>query len=866
MRTNTVVFLLFVLAVLSLPNIGWCDQRELQTVSQIAQPFPRADGVPARSDVCFSPRWPRERNGEMPLEVAKQFHATRLEWVYLDANSKGFCKQAHETGYLVFGTVNSNLPDQPTGKATYEIGRARDLDGKRVLPAFMKGWGSYWGCANNPDFRRLWLTHAKVQIDAGADGIQMDGPRLNEGGMVSWGGCYCEHCMKGFRETLEKHRSAEQLSADGIENIQTFDYADLLRADREKDSISPEDEVVRATLKRLFHSFQRRSGLLFFRDNHKKIEEYAGRNVPFSCNNSDGFLSYLHKMHDYAMLETYPHKEGIPTFLYNERIVPLRRLGKPYVSTFISDDLALVRRHTSLCYAFGQHAIVPWDVYTGPKSPRLFGKPIDSADLYGFVRGNAKYFDAYEEAAVISPGIQETRYGKTPPIRLLGGSRQVYAVVRAVPDDPDAAVVVHLVDWSENPEPLTVVLDPRRLFGERSFHVRLLTPAPYEKQAHERAEESGVYHDLTMERKYPRGRQTNIAIPALTPWSMLVITPEDSGRPGPWQPMVWADSKSYFKPSLHIVGEQPFSKTPLHYSLDGSSPTTASPVLAEPMSIRKDTTLRVRAIGSPNDSDQKSPGEVSFQISKMKNRIALLAPNARSIKANLRLWLSADKLTSKLHDGDPVSQWTANAGPAAKVSSLKLPNGDTASAPIFRTNRLNGHAVVEFTKPSHHLDIPGFANRHLANQPFTLFMVSRSDDPQFGFSGNSQSGSGNVPRLYVMREGIIYDQNKMLRASAPPEVCAINTFQLDDNMLRTWVNGQPRGEMERPQKTRVSSFGGGHLAIPFWSSNHFHSGEFAEIAIFDHAITDGQREGIEAYFSKKYGMRGQRQWKVTQRQ
>ena len=68
----------------------------------------------------------------MPLEMAKRFHATRLEWVYLGDNRE-FCRGADAMGATVCGSVNSNLPDRPTGKATYDIGRARDLDGNRVL-------------------------------------------------------------------------------------------------------------------------------------------------------------------------------------------------------------------------------------------------------------------------------------------------------------------------------------------------------------------------------------------------------------------------------------------------------------------------------------------------------------------------------------------------------------------------------------------------------------------------------------------------------------------------------------------------------------------------------------------------------------
>ena len=54
--------------------------------AQIARPQPRADGAPRASDVCFSTRWPRPLNPADKwdaFKVAREFHATRLDWLYL---------------------------------------------------------------------------------------------------------------------------------------------------------------------------------------------------------------------------------------------------------------------------------------------------------------------------------------------------------------------------------------------------------------------------------------------------------------------------------------------------------------------------------------------------------------------------------------------------------------------------------------------------------------------------------------------------------------------------------------------------------------------------------------------------------------
>ena len=112
-------------------------QDRMQTACEMVRPRPQVAGAPKHSDVCFSPRWPRKRPGGDPLEMAKRFHATRLKWGYL-GNASEFCQQAAVMGASVCGAVNSNLADSTLGKPSYEVGRARNLDGERVLPGFMR--------------------------------------------------------------------------------------------------------------------------------------------------------------------------------------------------------------------------------------------------------------------------------------------------------------------------------------------------------------------------------------------------------------------------------------------------------------------------------------------------------------------------------------------------------------------------------------------------------------------------------------------------------------------------------------------------------------------------------------------------------
>lgn len=831
-------------------------QEPTQTVGEVVRPAPRVSGAPKHSDVCFSPRWPRKRPGGKPLEAAKLFHATRLEWVYLGGAAE-FCRQAASVGASVCGSVNSNLPDSPTGKATYEVGRARNLDGERVLPGFMHDWGCYWGCANNPEFRRIWLEHAETQVRAGAERIQNDGPRLSEGGMLHWGGCYCEYCVSGFRRFLVETQPAVRLAALGLGPVELFDYAVYLRANRETPPASDVDRDRASELLVLFQGFQRTSVLTFYTDVHAQLEKRVGQKVPFSCNNAEGFLLYLHQVHDFAMFEAYPNKEGIPDFFYRERVLPFRRLGKPFVTTFVSDDVQHTRRYIAQSYAFGQHTIAPWDVFTGAKSPRVFGDPADSADLYGFVRANAALLDGYEEAAVAGTGLEDSRFGEFPPVRLRGGSRQVCAVVRGCPERHGAAVVVHLVEWAHEPEPFTVVLDPRRLFADRPLRVRLLTPAPYDAGVHSQAAETGDMSGLTVEHECAGGRRTDIDVPPLRPWGMVVIEPAAPRRGEDlWAPMIWAETESYYSEQLRVRLDCPSPETTLHFTLDGSEPLRSSARYSSPLALTDGAKVRVRTFAQDG-----RPGPLSqAEFRRLAGPSSVLRPDAPSLAESLRLWVSADSLADSHGDGDAVSLWPAYAGPAPSASKVRLLKGDVATAPLFRTNRINGHPVVEFSESSHHLDIPRFSSEHLAGKRFTIFMVSRSDDLQFGFGANARSGSGGIPRLYVTRGALHYDVLRGIPTGAPAGRTAVNTYMHDEGALLTWVDGKPRGRREQAEP--VPDFGGGgHMAIPFWGAAEFHGGEMAEIAVFDRPLSESERLGIEAYLAEKYAIQDRPRWR-----
>jgi len=445
-------------------------------VSEVATSPKRALGAPQYSDVCFSPRWRRPRNADDPHDTfrdAKAFHATRFDWVY--STDPEWIAECRKRGYWFTGTLNTNIGGKD------EKGRLRNKNGDRVTAPWMRKWKTYWGCVNSPEYREAYLERGKIMIDGGIDAIQMDDPGCNYTA-VHWGACYCEHC---------KNKAQEQ----GVD------------------------------LAKEMKDFQKKSLIAFYADMRKQLDEYAGRRIPWSSNNYNGAMEFPYDLFDYGTAELQ-HGSAKPHELYH-KITGAAKKGRQQIYTYVSTEVPQTRRVIAMAYGCGGHIIVPYDVWHGSK-PRIFGKPAEYADLYGFARAMAEYLDGYEDAAIYSGGrIREGRYGSKKPVEV--EAEKVYAMTRAQPGKADAPVVVHLVDWRESPEAFKVKLNPASFFPSGKLKVSLRVPPKYDAAAHQKAAESGDYAALAKTVAVPttvEGGWVVAEIPALNPWGVLVVEPQ----------------------------------------------------------------------------------------------------------------------------------------------------------------------------------------------------------------------------------------------------------------------------------------------------------------------------------------------------
>jgi len=525
------------------------DSAQASTFVEAAQPRVFPAGAPKASEVSIRSLSPRRRSDDNPhdtIEAIKNFHATRLDWTYgmneefidkvrsLNCTVQGTVAMA---GYVNPDTVSTNDSNeypgvsQPGGPAFEELS-ILDLDGMPVIAPWMRTWNfrALWGCINNPLAQAAHLRTVKKLIDVGVDSIQQDCPEMNHQPRF-WGACFCDHCMIKFRGFLQSQNlTPDKLKEFGIDDLCTFSYRDLLKqqnAPVAKSVVNFKD--TNEELKQLFFNFQAQSSGEFHGWWRNELNEYAGRYVPVSCNNYFGWDQPYYRVFDFGIRELKAEAAD-PSELY-KRILYAAELGKTQLFTMpLRDDQAetpewieLTNKTLATLYAIGSWMQAPWDTYMGGTTPRYFGSPEDHAHLYAMVRACAIYLDDYEDAAAFGPDIEDGRWASGKPIAIKDGSGKVYAFARAIPGGVDKPIVIHLIDWAEKPEPFTLSVDPNACFGDQKVTVRLATPVPYDKQAHEAAWETKNYQPLVRWTQISKGLSAPLNIPALSPWGILVI-------------------------------------------------------------------------------------------------------------------------------------------------------------------------------------------------------------------------------------------------------------------------------------------------------------------------------------------------------
>ncbi len=110
----------------------------------------------------------------------------------------------------------------------YQAAVCVDVAGERIVPGWLdgkhKGTPAYWGCTSHPLFRKQLEERVRAGIASGANMLHLDDHLGTSAAANHSGGCFCEYCVRGFREWLRMSYTREELARRGIAGIGSFDY------------------------------------------------------------------------------------------------------------------------------------------------------------------------------------------------------------------------------------------------------------------------------------------------------------------------------------------------------------------------------------------------------------------------------------------------------------------------------------------------------------------------------------------------------------------------------------------------------------------------------------------------------------------
>ncbi len=285
-----------------------------------------------------------------------------------------------------------------------------------------KGHPAYHYCTNAPGYRHYLMYQLRRVMQAGSDWLMIDSAIPTIGALnARYGGCFCEHCMAGFRQYLQAHLNEEDSQIHSIDDLTSFDYRQFLLAQGIADQqyraqILAFPPVIPLAKEYFDYQWREISGL--FREFKRYAQEF-GDDVPMSSNSPYYWAEFMYAVdaHDFYTNEMEyqpPETEIFPTEpIYTfkladalNRLVAITGIPRAFEPCRINDRPGHIRLWIAQAYAFGHVFMAPVKMWTlrfeGQPDRWYYSKRGDYEPLYHFVRDYPELFDEYESAASVA--------------------------------------------------------------------------------------------------------------------------------------------------------------------------------------------------------------------------------------------------------------------------------------------------------------------------------------------------------------------------------------------------------------------------------------------------------------------------------
>ncbi len=255
-----------------------------------------------------------------------------------------------------------------------------------------------------------------------------------------------------------------------------------------------------------------------------------------------------------------------------------------------------------------------------------------------------------------------------------------------------------------------------------------------------------------------------------------------------------------------------------------------------------------------------SQGGVFINKSRLSNAQSLTQNSVVNHISDLIAWyetsLESSFPVSEQNNQGAISTWYDNT-PSA-ITKNNATQGTSANQPKFYENIFNGAIPgIRFDGSN---DLMLFDGSLLANSSYTIFVVEQrrsNSSSNYFLGGTTLSQNQNLVLGYRANTTLTQahysnDMDVTVAAYSSPQP-KIHTFQFDTtNGKKYWVNGGTTPDATSAGQTAaITSYTAS--ALGRYNASYY-NGDLAEVIIFKRILKGDERQNIENYLSKKYGI------------
>lgn len=282
------------------------------------------------------------------------------------------------------------------------------------------------------------------------------------------------------------------------------------------------------------------------------------------------------------------------------------------------------------------------------------------------------------------------------------------------------------------------------------------------------------------------------------------------------------------------------------------SPANAKPVCKQGVTgdatcVNLDALVPTYIVALPQEALEPTPNHSGYLVDNNAGRPEVTASflggvlNPKGI-TGLSLWLKADALA--LVDGTQVSSWADSSGFGRNATQAT-----PSSQPIYRVNAFNGKPVLRFNGTSNYMVLGDLSAAFPTAA--SLFVVAKLNATNFtlysNYNGNGSWWSYGDGHGYlgVFRTGRVDQYPASMPATGNwlfDVISSSSTYQMYKNSIGQGVQAP-------------SFYAGAVHQIGYDQSiGQYFNGDIPEILIYNTALTDPERQAVEAYLNSKYAI------------